>query len=106
MPMHHRMWIDAFEPTNQVKQRSLLRQRPRVLGRLGIICETANIAHTNAMCIMASAMRAHLVHVAALMHAPIKVDHIMVANASEASLLVPPVNSLPQVALTGRFIFK
>ena len=62
-------------------QRDLLLRRACVLGSLGILCTSTDIAYSDAVCIVIQTMCAHLFKWSAIVNSAIEVDYYVIANA-------------------------
>ena len=83
--------IAFFEHGEQLVEGFLLLRRARVSGMaLGI--EATDVAHTDAMGVMPTTMRAHAVVKSASIDRPVQVNHIMIAYALPSTRFMPAVD--------------
>lgn len=83
--------IAYFEHGEQLVEGFLLLRRARVNGMaLGI--EAADVAHSDAVGVVTTTMRAHTVVKSASIDRPVQVNHIMIAYALPSPCLVPAVD--------------
>ena len=83
--------IAFFEYGEQLVEGFLLLWRARV-SRMALDVEATDVAHTDAMGVMPTTMRAHTVVKSASIDRPVQVNHIMIAYALPSSRLVPTVD--------------
>ena len=92
MAKYSRPRINILERLDEPRQALTLRSRASVLWRLAVSRKPADVAHANAVRVVASAMRTRHVNAAPLVNAAVTIDHIMVTNRAEPALQVPALD--------------
>lgn len=86
-----RIGIQLFEHSDQCTKNDLLLGRARVLG-MAVFVQTSDVTDTDAVGIVAFAVRACLFDRSTYMYRSIQIHHKMVADADETALAVPLVD--------------
>ena len=94
VPTYLGVWVQPPQVFQKIDERCPLCQCSRVLRRLAVRSAAANIAHTDAVCIMPCAMSTCNIDVTALNYCAVTINDVVITDVSKATRLVPCSNVL------------